>query len=103
MTHLRPMGLENVRFRVDFSAVDPMDLGADAICFLFSANPGQPLAPLAEVASGGEMSRFLLALKTCLADVDGSSTLLFDESTKPVTSCTKIWMKRRPSVAQSKP
>ena len=79
MTHLRPMGLENVRFQVDFSAVEPMDLGADAICFLFSANPGQPLAPLAEVASGGEMSRFLLALKTCLADVDGSSTLLFDE------------------------
>jgi DNA repair protein RecN (Recombination protein N) len=79
MAHLRPMGLENVRFRVDFSAVEPMDLGADAICFLFSANPGQPLAPLAEVASGGEMSRFLLALKTCLADVDGSSTLLFDE------------------------
>jgi DNA repair protein RecN (Recombination protein N) len=79
MTHLRPMGLENVRFRVDFSAVEPMDLGADAICFLFSANPGQPLSPLAEVASGGEMSRFLLALKTCLADVDGSSTLLFDE------------------------
>ena len=79
MPHLRQMGLENVRFRVDFSAVEPMDLGADAICFLFSANPGQPLAPLAEVASGGEMSRFLLALKTCLADVDGSSTLLFDE------------------------
>ena len=79
MTNLRPMGLENVRFRVDFSAVEPMDLGADAICFLFSANPGQPLSPLAEVASGGEMSRFLLALKTCLADVDGSSTLLFDE------------------------
>ena len=79
MTHLRPMGLENVRFQVDFSAVEPMDLGADAIRFLFSANPGQPLAPLAEVASGGEMSRFLLALKTCLADVDGSSTLLFDE------------------------
>ncbi len=79
MTHLRPMGLANVRFAVDFSAVEPMDLGADAISFLFSANPGQPLAPLAEVASGGEMSRFLLALKTCLADVDGSSTLLFDE------------------------
>ena len=78
-TYLRPMGLENVRFQVDFSAVEPMETGADAICFLFSANPGQPLAPLAEVASGGEMSRFLLALKTCLADVDGSRTLLFDE------------------------
>lgn len=49
------------------------------MCFLFSANPGQPMAPLAEVASGGEMSRFLLALKTSLAMVDGSSTLLFDE------------------------
>jgi len=79
MAHLRPMGLENVRFRVDFSAAEPMELGADAICFLFTANPGQPLSPLGEVASGGEMSRFLLALKTCLADVDGSSTLLFDE------------------------
>ena len=53
--------------------------GADAVQFLFSANPGQPMAPLTEVASGGEMSRFLLALKTTLADVDGSSTLLFDE------------------------
>jgi DNA repair protein RecN (Recombination protein N) len=47
--------------------------------FLFSANPGQPLAPLAEVASGGEMSRFLLALKTCLAAADPHVTLLFDE------------------------
>ncbi|MBM5793916.1 MAG: DNA repair protein RecN, partial [Cyanobacteria bacterium K_DeepCast_0m_m1_088] len=51
----------------------------DAVQFLFSANPGQPLAPLAEVASGGEMSRFLLALKTCLAAADAHVTLLFDE------------------------
>jgi len=79
MTYLRPMGLDNVRFQVEFSTVEPMETGADGISFLFAANPGQPLAPLAEVASGGEMSRFLLALKTCLADVDGSSTLLFDE------------------------
>ena len=79
MGHLRPMGLANVRFEVAVDPADPGESGADAVQFLFSANPGQPLAPLADVASGGEMSRFLLALKTCLADVDGSSTLLFDE------------------------
>ena len=76
---LPPMGLANMRFKVDLRAADPADHGADAVCFLFSANPGQPMAPLTEVASGGEMSRFLLALKTTLAAVDGSSTLLFDE------------------------
>ena len=79
MAHLRPMGLANVRFEVAVDPTEPGESGADSVCFLFSANPGQPMAPLAEVASGGEMSRFLLALKTCLADVDGSSTLLFDE------------------------
>ena len=79
LNHLRPMGLANVRFQVAITACDPSEIGADAVNFLFSANPGQPLAPLAEVASGGEMSRFLLALKTCLAGVDGSSSLLFDE------------------------
>jgi len=79
MQALRPMGLANVRFEV---AIEPTALGeegADAVQFLFSANPGQPLAPLAEVASGGEMSRFLLALKTCLAAADQHVTLLFDE------------------------
>ena len=76
---LPPMGLANVRFQVELSESEATDHGADAIRFLFSANPGQPLAPLQDVASGGEMSRFLLALKTTLATVDGSSTLLFDE------------------------
>ena len=76
---LSPMGLADVRFQVELSACEPSEHGSDAVAFLFSANPGQPLAPLKEVASGGEMSRFLLALKTTLAAVDGSSTLLFDE------------------------
>jgi DNA repair protein RecN (Recombination protein N) len=71
MQELRPMGLANARFAVQ--------VGADGVQFLFSANPGQPLAPLMEVASGGEMSRFLLALKTCLAAADPHVTLLFDE------------------------
>jgi DNA repair protein RecN (Recombination protein N) len=79
MQALRPMGLANVRFSVAIDAAAPGEEGADAVQFLFSANPGQPLAPLAEVASGGEMSRFLLALKTCLAAADQHVTLLFDE------------------------
>ena len=79
MQALRPMGLANVRFEVAIEPTAPGEEGADAVQFLFSANPGQPLAPLAEVASGGEMSRFLLALKTCLAAADQHVTLLFDE------------------------
>ncbi len=79
MAALRPMGLAQVRFAVAIEPCDPGPEGADAVQFLFSANPGQPLAPLVEVASGGEMSRFLLALKTCLAEADPHVTLLFDE------------------------
>ena len=79
MEALRPMGLAHVRFAVQLQAAPATEEGSDAVCFLFSANPGQPLAPLAEVASGGEMSRFLLALKTCLAAADPHVTLLFDE------------------------
>ena len=79
METLRPMGLANVRFAVSLSEADPSEEGSDAVQFLFSANPGQPLAPLADVASGGEMSRFLLAMKTCLAAADPQVTLLFDE------------------------
>ena len=79
MDALRPMGLANVRFAVQIEPSTAGAEGADAVQFLFSANPGQPLAPLAEVASGGEMSRFLLALKTCLAAADQHVTLLFDE------------------------
>lgn len=79
MAALRPMGLANVRFAVLIEPTGPGEEGADTVQFLFSANPGQPLAPLVEVASGGEMSRFLLALKTCLAGADPHVTLLFDE------------------------
>ena len=79
MQALRPMGLANVRFAAAIAPALAGEEGADAVQFQFSANPGVPLAPLAEVASGGEMSRFLLALKTCLAAADQHVTLLFDE------------------------
>lgn len=53
--------------------------GLDRVEFLISTNPGEPLKPLAKIASGGEMSRIMLAIKTILADVDSVPTLIFDE------------------------
>jgi DNA repair protein RecN (Recombination protein N) len=76
---LRPLAMDKVRFEVEITAIAPTSTGADRITFLFSPNPGEPLQPLSETASGGEMSRFLLALKACFIDVEVSSTLVFDE------------------------
>ena len=77
--YLQPLGLENIKFKVDFSSSKESIKGVDVIQFMFSANEGQPLAPLAETASGGEMSRFLLVMTKIFAEVTGSSTLIFDE------------------------
>ena len=60
---LKNLGLENADFSIDFSKVTPSPEGNENIDFLFSANPDQKLAPLSKVISGGEMSRFLLAIK----------------------------------------
>jgi len=79
LKYLHPLGLEDIRFQIAFSLTELKETGADSINFLFSANPGQPLMPLAETASGGELSRFLLALKTVFSQVSGSTTLVFDE------------------------
>ncbi|MEO0826644.1 MAG: DNA repair protein RecN [Cyanobacteria bacterium J06635_15] len=76
---LKPLAMERVQFKVDIQPSTPSATGADQIRFLFSPNPGEPLQPLAETASGGEMSRFLLALKACFSQIDAVSTLVFDE------------------------
>ena len=62
---LKMLAMEKVRFQVGIYPIEPTTLGSDRIVFEFSPNLGEPLQPLAETASGGEMSRFLLALKTC--------------------------------------
>ncbi len=79
MNYLKLLGLSNSRFQIHFDISNPSSTGIDSIQFLFSANPGESLAPLSEVASGGEMSRFLLAFKTVLSYANSSSTLFFDE------------------------
>ncbi|MDR1747760.1 MAG: DNA repair protein RecN [Spirochaetaceae bacterium] len=84
---LAELGMAGTRFSVDLSVKEGEieDLqrcgpyGFDNIEFLISANPGSPLRPLAKIASGGELSRVMLALKTVLADTDGADTLVFDE------------------------
>ncbi len=67
MSILRNLGLENANFSIQFSECSPSCYGIDNISFLFSANPDQNLAPLSNVISGGEMSRFLLAIKSSIS------------------------------------
>ena len=64
---LNNLGLENADFSIEFSKVTPSPEGNENIDFLFSANPDQKLAPLSKVISGGEMSRFLLAIKSSIS------------------------------------
>ncbi len=79
IAELKPLAMEKVQFQVEIRAAAPAVHGADVVCFLFSPNPGEPLKPLGETASGGEMSRFLLALKACFSQVDPVGSLVFDE------------------------
>ncbi len=79
VAELKPLAMEKVQFCVQLSPIEPTAHGADRITFVFSPNPGEPLQPLAETASGGEMSRFLLALKACFSQIDPVATFVFDE------------------------
>ena len=76
---LKPLAMKTVKFQVELHPISPTATGADQIQFCFSPNPGEPLQPLGAIASGGEMSRFLLALKACFSQIAGSGTLVFDE------------------------
>jgi DNA repair protein RecN (Recombination protein N) len=75
--------MDRTGFSVLVSRAEPASFygptGQDVIEFLFSANPGEPLKPLGRVASGGELSRVMLALKTILAEGDRVPVLIFDE------------------------
>lgn len=81
MVELPPLKLERARFetRIDTDAGKPSATGIDRIEFMVAANPGTPLAPLMKVASGGELARFMLALKVILAAKGSAPTLIFDE------------------------
>ncbi len=77
---LADLQMPDTHFRVEFGARDKVSkLGRDVAEFAFSPNQGEPLKPLAKTASGGELSRVILALKTILAKIDPVPTLIFDE------------------------
>lgn len=76
---LKQLAMENAKFEVSFRNKTPTSNGADEIEFIFSANSGEALKPINKVASGGELSRLMLAIKLVLAGKGGAKTLLFDE------------------------
>ncbi len=78
--HLKELNFETVRFEMHFEECDHFTAnGIDDAEFLISLNPGESIKPLKAVASGGELSRIMLALKTVLAENDEIETLIFDE------------------------
>jgi DNA repair protein RecN (Recombination protein N) len=77
---LKPLAMEKVIFVCRIALGNPSSLGVDQVVFYFSPNPGEKIQPLSSTASGGEMSRFLLALKSCFSQSQSAAaTLIFDE------------------------
>ena len=85
MKELNDLGMGNTRFKVEFRKNEtgrplmPTDTGDDRIEFLISPNPGEPLKPLAKIASGGELSRIMLAIKSLESSQTGVESMVFDE------------------------
>ena len=79
MRELSFLDMPDTVFKVQFRSTDFSETGIDDIEFLISANKGEELKPLAKIASGGELSRIMLAIKSVLADKDETDTLIFDE------------------------
>jgi DNA repair protein RecN (Recombination protein N) len=82
---LKTLNIASAQFDIEFTSYTEADVervnanGLDNICFLFSANAGEPMKSLGKIISGGEMSRFMLAVKTQLSNVNEISTYIFDE------------------------
>ncbi len=76
---LKPLAMAGVKFEVKFELQAPSAKGVDKVEFLASTNPGTPLGSLADIASGGEISRFMLALKVVLLGASTAPTIIFDE------------------------
>ncbi len=73
------LDMPSVAFDIDFEGTEPTETGAEEITFLISANKGEEPKPMGKIASGGELSRIMLAIKRALADIENIGTLVFDE------------------------
>ncbi|MEM1129315.1 MAG: DNA repair protein RecN [Pseudomonadota bacterium] len=92
---LAPLKMERAEFTTCLSEADPGPEGRDAVAFEVATNPGAPSGPLNRIASGGELSRFLLALKVCLTQESRGLTLIFDEIDRGVGGATADAVGRR--------
>jgi DNA repair protein RecN (Recombination protein N) len=92
---LAPLKMEQAVFSTEIEPADPGPEGTDAVAFTVATNPGAPAGPLNRIASGGELSRFLLALKVCLTAEDSGLTLIFDEIDRGVGGATADAVGRR--------
>ncbi|MBQ0025876.1 MAG: DNA repair protein RecN [Lachnospiraceae bacterium] len=94
-TALTELNFLDVRFEVAFTDAEMTENGCDAAEFMISTNPGEPIRPLAVVASGGELSRIMLGIKTILADKDEIPTLIFDEIDTGISGKTALLVARK--------
>ena len=79
LKELKSLDMKGVTFKVDFAEISYSQHGNNDVEFMISFNLGEDMKPIYKVASGGEMSRFMLAFKTILADIDEIGTIVFDE------------------------
>ncbi|KZY37095.1 DNA repair protein RecN [Roseovarius sp. HI0049] len=92
---LAPLKMERAAFATKVEPAEPGPDGQDAVTFTVATNPGAPAGPLNKIASGGELSRFLLALKVCLTGEDSAVTMIFDEIDRGVGGATADAVGRR--------
>ncbi|NCQ24733.1 MAG: DNA repair protein RecN [Roseovarius sp.] len=95
MAELAPLRMERAVFSTEIRPAPPGPAGQDEVHFTVAPNPGTPGGPLARIASGGELSRFMLALKVCLAGPDSGLTMIFDEIDRGVGGATADAVGRR--------
>lgn len=94
-SELIPLKMERAVFRTALTPGEPGPDGRDAVAFTVATNPGAPSGPLDKIASGGELSRFLLALKVCLARGNDALVMIFDEIDRGVGGATADAVGRR--------
>jgi len=92
---LAPLKMERAVFATEITPSEPGPEGQDSVVFSVATNPGAPAGPLNKIASGGELSRFLLALKVCLTSNASGLTLIFDEIDRGVGGATADAVGRR--------
>ena len=95
LTELVPLKMEHSVFKTEISNCESGPMGADKVAFTVETNPGSLAGPLEKIASGGELSRFLLALKVCLSKGTSNRTMIFDEIDRGVGGATADAVGRR--------